>query len=173
MTKSVFSLVLAGMALTAAAQVPERVGPGSIPNYRVLTPGIATAGQPTLEGLRSLKEKGFKTVINLQTESEPGVREEETAVKAQGLNYVWVPLTAATLSQEKVDEVRRALEDPSSGPILLHCASANRAGAVWTVIEAQRGKSYKEALAAGKAIGLTSPPLIEAVDKLLGRSKHP
>jgi uncharacterized protein (TIGR01244 family) len=166
-----FGLALAGMALTTAAQVPENVA--SIPNYRAVTPGLATAGQPSPEGLRSLKEKGFKTVINLQTDDESGVREEEAAAQQLGLNYIKVPLTAATLSQDKVDQVRRALEDESSGPILLHCASANRVGAVWTVIEVQRGKSYEEALAAGKAIGLKSAPLIEAVDKLLGRTKQP
>lgn len=171
MRKSGLAFVLAGMAFSAAAQIPEKVDPGAIPNYRVLMPGLATAGQPTPEALRSLKEKGFKTVINLRTESEPGVREEEAAVKEQGLTYVWVPVSAATFSQEKVDQVRRALEDPAAGSILLHCASANRVGAVWTVIEAQRGKSYDEALAAGKTIGLTSPALIEGVDKLLGRSK--
>lgn len=171
MRRSGLGFVFAGVAFTVAAQVPEKVDPSAIPNYRVVTPGLATAGQPTPEALRTLKEKGFKTVINLRSESEPGVRDEEAAVKEQGLEYVWVPLTAATLSQEKVDQVRRALEDPRSGSILLHCSSANRVGAVWTVIEVQRGKSYEEALAAGKAIGLTSPPMIEAVDKLLGRPK--
>lgn len=171
MRKSGLAFVLAGLAVTTAAQIPDRVDADTIPNYRVLLPGLATAGQPTPDGLRSLKARGFKTVINLRTESEPGVREEEAALKEQGLTYVWVPFSAATFSQEKVDQVRRALENPASGPILLHCATANRVGAVWTVIEAQRGKSYEEALAAGKAIGLTSPPLIEAIDKLLGRSK--
>jgi uncharacterized protein (TIGR01244 family) len=171
MRKIGLGFVLAGMALTVAAQIPEGVDPIAIPNYRVVKPGFATAGQPTPEALRSLKEKGFKTVINLRMDTEPGVKEEEAAVKEQGLNYVWVPFTAATFSQEKVDQVRHALEDPRSGAVLLHCASANRVGAVWTVIEAQRGKSYEEALAAGKAIGLSSPPMIEAVDKLLGRSK--
>ena len=171
MKKGELAVLIAAAAFTAFAQVPEKVDPGAILNYRVVKPGLATAGQPTPEGLRSLKEKGFKTVINLRTESEPGVKEEEAAVKEQGLNYVWVPLTAATFSQDKIDQVRRALEDPNAGATLLHCASANRVGAVMTVIEVQRGKSYDEALAAGKAIGLTSPPLIEAVDKLLGRVK--
>ena len=48
--------VLAGLAFAAAAQIPEKVDPGTIPNYRVLMPGLATGGQPTPEGLRSLKE---------------------------------------------------------------------------------------------------------------------
>jgi uncharacterized protein (TIGR01244 family) len=173
MIKARLACVLVGMAVTAAAQVPETVDPLAIPNYHVVKPGLATSAQPTPDGLRSLKTKGFKTVINLRMDSEPGVKEEEAAVKEQGLDYVSVPLSAATLTQDKVDQVRRALEDPKAGAVLLHCASANRAGAVWTVIEVQRGKSYEEALAAGQAIGLTSPPLIEAVDKLLGRARKP
>jgi uncharacterized protein (TIGR01244 family) len=171
MKKGQFALFVAAVAFTATAQVPEKVDPAAIPNYRLVKPGLATAAQPTPEGLRSLKEKGFKTVINLRAETEPGVKEEKAAVEEQGLRYVWVPFTAATFSQDKVDQVRKALEDPEAGPILLHCASANRVGAVLTVIEVQRGKSYEEALAAGKAIGLTNPQLLEGVDKLLGRVK--
>lgn len=78
-----FAFLFAGIAAAAAAQVPETVDPSAIPNYRVVKPGLATAAQPTPEGLRSLKEKGFKTVINLRTESEPGVKQEEAAVKEQ------------------------------------------------------------------------------------------
>jgi uncharacterized protein (TIGR01244 family) len=95
------------------------------------------------------------------------VKEEEEIVKALGLQYVSVPITPATLSQEKVDQVAKALDDAAAGPILLHCGSANRVGAVWTVIQAQRGKSYEEAEAEGRKIGLTSPVLVEAVKKLL------
>ena len=34
-------------------------------------------------------------------------------------------------SQEQVDQVAKILDDPAAGPILFHCASANRVGAVW------------------------------------------
>ncbi len=159
------------VALLAAApvlaQIPESADPAAIPNYKVVRPGIATAGQPTPEALGKLKEQGFKTVINLRVETEPGAKEEAEIVKSQGLQYFSVPITPATLSQEKVDEVAKLLADPKAGPILFHCGSANRVGAVWTVIEAQRGKSYEEAEAEGRKIGLTNPALIEAAKKLL------
>jgi uncharacterized protein (TIGR01244 family) len=155
------------VAVPTLAQIPESADPAAIPNYKILKPGLATAGQPSPEALKKLKEQGFKTVINLRAESEPGVKEEEEIVKALGLQYVSVPITPATLSQEKVDQVAKALDDAAAGPILLHCGSANRVGAVWTVIQAQRGKSYEEAEAEGRKIGLTSPVLVEAVKKLL------
>jgi uncharacterized protein (TIGR01244 family) len=161
-------LAVAALLLQAAAsQIPEQVDASAIPNYKRIKPDLATAGQPTPEALRALKQQGFRTVINLRAESEPGVKEEEAIVRAEGLEYVSVPVTPASFGQRQVDEVAKLLDDPKSGPILLHCGSANRVGAVWTVIQAQRGRSYEEAEAEGRKIGLTSPALIEAAKKVL------
>lgn len=167
MRKLVSGVAVMLCAVSAAAQIPESVDPAVIPNYRLLKPGIATAGQPSPEALRKLKEQGFRTVINLRADTEPGVKEEEAIVKAQGLEYVSVPVTPASFSQQQVDQVKKVLDDPKAGPILFHCGSANRVGAVWTVIEAQRGKSYEEAEAAGRKIGLSSPAMVEAAKKLV------
>lgn len=156
-------------AASALAQIPESVDAAAIPNYRLVKPGLATAGQPSPEALRKLKEQGFRTVINLRAETEPGVKQEEAIVKAQGLEYVSVPVTPASFSQQQVDQVAKVLDDPKAGPILFHCGSANRVGGVWAVIQAQRGKSYEEAEAEGRKIGLSSPAMLEAVKKVLGR----
>jgi len=164
-------LVLALLFQAATTQIPETVDAAAIPNYRLLKPGLATAGQPTPEALRALKRQGFRTVINLRAESEPGVKEEEAIVKAEGLRYVSVPIAPASLSQSQVDAVAKALDDPAAGPILLHCGSANRVAGVWAAMEVQRGKSYEEALAEARKIGLTSPAVEEALKKLLGQPK--
>jgi uncharacterized protein (TIGR01244 family) len=171
MNKSILGAAILLCAAPAFAQIPESVDPAVIPNYRLLKPGLATAGQPTPEALRKLKEQGFKTVISLRADSEPGVKEEEAIVKGQGLEYVSVPVTPASFSQQQVDQVAKVLDDPEAGPILFHCGSANRVGAVWTVIQAQRGKSYEVAEAEGRKIGLSSPAMVEAVKKVLGRQE--
>jgi uncharacterized protein (TIGR01244 family) len=158
-------VVLAAAPL--AGDIPESADQAAIPNYRVIRPGLATAGQPSDAALGRLKEMGFKTVINLRTEKE-GARAEEGAVKAAGLRYVWVPVTAETFSAADVDAVAQALDDPASGPILLHCASANRVGAVWTVLQVRKGKTLPEAEAEGQAVGLSSPPMQAAVRRVLG-----
>ena len=155
----------------AAAQVPETMDATLIPNYRLVKPGLAAAGQPTPDALRALKQQGFRTVINLRAETEPGVKEEEAIVKEAGLAYVSVPLTPATFSQQHVDQVAKVLDDPAAGPILLHCGSSNRVGGVLATIAAQRGKSLEDALAEGRKAGLTSPVMVEAVKKLLGPSQ--
>jgi uncharacterized protein (TIGR01244 family) len=117
--------------------------------------------------LARLGEMGFRTVVNLRTEKE-GAAEERAVVEAQGLRYVWVPVTADSFSPADVDAVQKVLDDRSSGPVLLHCASANRVGAVWAVIQSRQGRTLDEALAAGRAAGLSSPPMEAAVRRVLG-----
>ncbi len=166
----VLSLVALAVLATSplGAEIPEAVDKAAIPNYRRIRPGLATAGQPSPEAIARLREMGFKTVINLRTEKEGG-KGEEQSVAAAGLRYVWVPVSADTLSAADVDAVARVLDDPAAGPTLLHCASANRVGAVWAILQVRRGKTLEEAQAEGRAIGLASPALEAAVRRVLGR----
>jgi len=59
------------------------------------------------------------------------------------------------------------LDDPASGPVLLHCAAANRAGGVLAVIEAKNGKSLEQAIEEGKKAGLKSDAMVEAVKRVV------
>lgn len=159
----------AGLLLTvpAFAGPPEAVAPAEIPAYRLIRPDLATGGQPAPETLGRLAEMGFRTVINLRTEKE-GAVEERAPVEAQGLRYVWVPFTADSFSPQDVAAVEQVLDDPAVGPVLLHCASSNRVGGVWAAIQARRGKSLEEALAAGREAGLHTPGMEAAVRRVLG-----
>jgi uncharacterized protein (TIGR01244 family) len=152
-------------AYSAAAEVPAAADATVFPNYRLVRPGLAVAGQPSAKGLAQLKEMGFKTFVNLRPEKE-GARDEEEVVRAAGLSYVSVPVTGATLSMADADAVSRVLDDPAAGPVLLHCASANRVGAIWALMQVRKGKSLDEAEAEGRALGLESPALVEAMRKV-------
>lgn len=150
-----------------AAEVPPTIE--GVPNYHVVNPGLATAGQPTPEALKQLKRLGFKTVINLRTEGE-GAKDEEKAVTEQGLRYVWVPVMPATLSAKDVEAVAAVVDDPAAGPVLLHCAVANRAGGLWAAVLARKGKSLDEAEAGGVKAGLSSQPMKDAVRRVAAPS---
>jgi uncharacterized protein (TIGR01244 family) len=154
------------VALPALAGVPETMEASQIPSYRLVRPGLAFGGQPSPETLGRLADLGFRTVVNLRTEAE-GAVEEGQIVRAQGLAYVWVPVTPGTFSLEDVRAVERVLDDPDSGPVLLHCASANRVAAVWAAIQARDGRTVEEAEAMGRATGLHSPSMWEAVLRVL------
>jgi uncharacterized protein (TIGR01244 family) len=169
---AVVSLALLA-AVGAAAQLPKTVDPAFIPNYVVVKPGLASAGRPTEDGLKELKARGFRTVIDLSAPSEDGVAEEKAALERLGLRYVHVPVTATTFSAADVDAVQAVLDDADAGPTLLHCASANRVGAVWAVIQARGGKPIDEAIAEGKRVGLRSASMIEAAKKVAGTAARP
>jgi uncharacterized protein (TIGR01244 family) len=163
------ALLAAAFAATVPllAGIPEAVDPAEIPNYRVIRPGLAFAGQPAPEALKRLGDMGFRTVVNLRTEQE-GAAEEGHVVRALGLDYVWVPVTSGTFSLEDVASVERVLDDPDAAPVLLHCASSNRVAAVWAVVQTRDGRTLEEAETASRAVGLHSPSMWAAVLRVLG-----
>jgi uncharacterized protein (TIGR01244 family) len=154
------------LAAPALAGVPETMEATRIPAYRLIRPGLAAAGQPSPETLAQLGALGFRTVVNLRTERE-GAAEEKAVVESQGLRYVWVPVTPDTFSLADVEAVERVLDDAAAAPILLHCASANRVGAVWAVVQARKGNVLDEALAAGREAGLHNPQMEAIVRRVL------
>lgn len=158
-------------AAAGAGEIPQKSE--AIPNYVVIHPGLAAAGQPSPATLARLKDLGFKTVINLRAAGEPGYVDEARALAAQGIRYVHLPITPATFSAADVAAVRAVLDDPASGPVLLHCASANRVGAVWAAILAGKGKSLEEALADGRRAGLTSEAMAAAVRRVAAPAPAP
>jgi uncharacterized protein (TIGR01244 family) len=84
-----------------------------------------------------------------------------------------VPLTADSFSPADVLAVERVLADASAGPVLIHCHSSNRVGGVWAAIQARKGRSLDEALAAGREAGLQSPAMVAAVRRVLSATAAP
>jgi uncharacterized protein (TIGR01244 family) len=160
-------------ALLSAAEPPARVPSSEIPAYTLVRPGLAAAGQPTPDALRKLKEMGFKTVVNLRTEAEGTTQAERQEVEALGLRYVSVPVSPQTFSRADVEAVRKVLDDPAAGPVLLHCGSANRVGAVLGVIEADKGVTLEAAEAEAKRAGLSSPAMIDAFRRVAAEPRKP
>ncbi len=156
------------LALLLAGEAPATTDAALIPNYSRIRPDVAAAGQPSREGLEGLAKLGFRTVVNMRRENEDGVKDERAIVEAQGLRYVSVPITPATLTQEDAAAVRRVLDDPEAGPVLLHCSTANRVGGVWALLEAARGAPLEDAIEEGKKAGLRSESMIEAVRRVAG-----
>jgi protein tyrosine phosphatase (PTP) superfamily phosphohydrolase (DUF442 family) len=77
-----------------------------------------------------LASAGVRTVVDLRAPNEPRGHDEPDAVRAAGMAYVPIPVTQLTLSDEQFDAVRNLLRDPARRPIVVHCASSNRVGAL-------------------------------------------
>jgi uncharacterized protein (TIGR01244 family) len=130
----------------------------SIPRARIPMDGVLSGGQPTRGQIEAAAAGGFGTVINLRIDQEPGFAWEADAVESLGMRYVSIPVPGAKgLTRENVERLDAALADAEAdGPVLLHCASGNRIGALLALRAAWlEGVEADEALAFGRAAGLT------------------
>lgn len=130
--------------------------PGTlVPNGRMPLEGVLTGGQPSAEQLERLAGMGYRSVINLRTPGEEGST-DPAAVEALGMRYVSIPVAgAAGLTEENARKLGAAM-DEAGGPVLIHCASGNRVGALLGVkASAVDGKPPAEALEIARAAGVT------------------
>ena len=83
-----------------------------IPNATVPMPGVVSGGQPTESQIEAAAERGYRTVINLRTEQEPGFEWERELVETTGMRYVHIPVTGADgLTRENVELLDAALNE--------------------------------------------------------------
>jgi uncharacterized protein (TIGR01244 family) len=177
-TLPVWTILAAVLAVGASArsEAPTTPAPApvteelrvAIPNARMPLEGVLTGGQPTAADLAEAAALGYHTVIDLLPPGESGVAEEAAQVPKLGMRYVSIPVAGAQdLTDQNVEALAKALADPAAYPVLLHCSSGNRAGAL-LALKAFRldGKSAAEALELGVRAGLTK--LEPEVRKKLG-----
>ena len=170
MTLVAFVALLAFASLAGASGQEETFG---IPNATFPEPGVMAAGQPTGEQIQLLAEEGYKTIINLRPPEEPHGVQEPQAARQNGMAYVNIPVTLQTLDQASIDKFLETMKK-AERPVLLHCASSNRVGALyyaWLVLE--KGVPAKEAMERAKAAGLKSPELAEKAEKLVAERQQP
>ncbi len=165
MKKATFWLyILLGLWVNLAAASPsETVGSKEVPfgdridgrilNYNRLTPVIATSGFIKEGGVELLKAEGFQSVLDLRT-GEEGTADEATQVNAAGLTYSNIPLGKESPTAADIAQFAAIVEDSDRGPLLIHCASANRVGTIWAMYRVSRGIPLQEALLEGRTIGM-------------------
>lgn len=124
-------------------------------------------GQPGSQDYAAMRKEGYTTVIDLRLADEDGARSNQADAEGAGMSYVRIPVAGAEgLDRANVEAFARALAD-ASGPVVVHCKSGNRVGAMFALkAHWLDGRSARDALEAGKEAGLTS--LEETVAGLLG-----
>ena len=136
--------------------------PQGIRNYTRVDATVACGGATPPEALAALKELGFTSVINFRTAQEDGaaIEASQNAASAAGLKYFHIPFR--TPSAEIAEEFLSVIEQPSNQPAYIHCASANRVGAMWFIKRVtQDGWDDARAMEEAEAIGLRSEALKE------------
>ncbi len=116
---------------------------------------LLTGGQPTPAQLERAHEDGYKTVINLRRPEEKDNTDPEQ-VRGLGMAYIEIPIDgSADMTEDKARALAEAL-DKAESPVMVHCASGNRVGGLFAMKAYYiDGMSPEEALAVGKAAGMT------------------
>lgn len=142
----------------------DKVGAVAV-NYNRATPNVASAGLIEDGAATKLADLGFVTVVDLRGPEE-GAQAERPAIEAAGLTYINIPVVTKAPTAEQIAEFAAVVENEDNWPILVHCITANRVGAMWALYRAHRGIPPEIAIEEGRTIGLTSRELV--VRKQLG-----
>lgn len=155
-------LLAAGLSsapLTVTAQEPHMstLATIEIPNARHPQAAVISGGQPTPAQLRAATAAGLRHVINLRPPTEDAGYDEAALAGELGLDYRVIAVSGpGDLSRETVQALDAALAEIGDEPVLLHCASGNRVGALMALRAAWlHGADADAALAIGRDYGLT------------------
>jgi uncharacterized protein (TIGR01244 family) len=157
---------VAGLACSVAVvaaqtQVTKESVPGIV-NFSKVETTVACAGATTPAALAEVKRMGYASVINLRQAGEPGadIDAAAAAAKTAGITFIHIPFNAASPDPMLVDNFIKAVTDKANQPAFIHCASANRAAALWMVKRLVVDKwDVERASTEATALGLTSPAL--------------
>src|SRR5262245_8153574 len=131
-----FAAAAAAVAIPAFAQ--SQVSKDSVPgitNLSRLESTVACAGAVTPSAVGEIKKMGFTSIINLRQPTEQGadIDAEAAAAKTAGINFYNIPFNNAAPDPAAVDRFLLTISQPGNQPAFIHCASGNRAAAMWFV----------------------------------------
>jgi uncharacterized protein (TIGR01244 family) len=142
------------------------------PNVSTFDHKIYFAGQPNEEALRQFAGFGVKTVVNLRGDGELASLsfDEKAAIEKAGMKFVHAPMDRGIPDASTLRKIMDALDSAKDAPVLLHCADSNRAGAIWALYAGKRNNlTVEEAIAEGKAAGMSTPVSEKAVREALSK----
>jgi uncharacterized protein (TIGR01244 family) len=163
MKHTMFALIAAvGITTVASAQQVTKETRDGIKNFSRLETTVACAGAITADAMPEIKKMGFVSVINLREAQEAGadVEKHRAAAEAAGLRYYHVPFNGAKPDPKAADAFVKIISSKEAAPAFIHCASANRASAMWMIKRIVVDKwEVERAEEEAAAMGLTNAAL--------------
>lgn len=165
------TLVLVSL-LTAAACADDAAAPvarpyvdvGSIVSVDDVAPvdGLRAAGQPNAADLKVFRDAGYRAVIDIRGPDEDRGMDEAAVAAELGLDYISLPVVGSEAINFETARQLDALLERYDEPVLVHCGSSNRVGALLALRKRLDGASDAEALDYGKSAGLGGlTPVVE------------
>jgi protein tyrosine phosphatase (PTP) superfamily phosphohydrolase (DUF442 family) len=135
---------------------------GGIANACSPLRGLVTGGQPNADQFRAARQAGAVTILDIRDPMEPRPFDEPALAASLGLNYVNVPVSGGSLDDVTMERILAVLRNPTSRPLLFHCASGNRVGgALIPYFMKDHGMEEDDAVALAMRVGLRGAELME------------
>jgi len=116
--------------------------------------GVTSSGQPNEAALTVFAKRGYTTVIDLRTAGEDRGIDEPAAVERLGMEYVSLPIGREDITFDNA-QMLDSLIAAADGPVLVHCGSGNRVGALLALSKSMNGADDAAALEYGRQGGMT------------------
>src|SRR5947208_13249483 len=99
-------------------------------NFRAIGERLGTAGQPSEEEFKSVREAGFDAVINLALPtSDNALAHEGSVVTGLGMAYVHIPVDFQAPTPQDFRAFCRVMEAFGDRRVFVHCAANKRVSA--------------------------------------------
>lgn len=168
------STALAQQAKSEKLAKIEQALKDDAPKILCASEDVATSAQPKEEAFAKLSANGFCSVLNLRTDAEGvDLQRAQELVEKSAMKYFNVPVIGSAPKAESVEAFIKIVKDKSNHPMLIHCASANRVGAlrmIYRVVE--QGRAQDRALEEATQVGLSNPGLTKFAQDYIGAHKQ-
>jgi uncharacterized protein (TIGR01244 family) len=161
LTRWILVCTALGASVFAQSQVKKSTLEG-VTNFAQVETTVACAGAVTPGSVAGIKKMGFASILNLRLADEKGndIDAETAAAKAAGIRFIHLPFNGAMPDPAVVDRFLAIMAEPGSQPAFIHCASGNRAAAMWMVKRVLMDKwDTDRAAEEATQLGLTSSAL--------------
>lgn len=130
--------------------------------------GCLFGSAPEPHALQELANAGLKTVVDFRPASEWSCPDWNQRVQSAGMDYRHFPVSnVAEMTPQVTAAVWDLWQNSKAQPMLMHCASGNRAAAALALAAVRHGgMDPQQALALGQQAGLTKMlPAVQRCDE--------
>lgn len=157
-----YTLNAAVTLLLAAWSQAGCQSPTTVSDERLtVTEQVTLAGKLQPRAIAGLQSQNA-VVIDLRTDTEPGQRAEQRRMQKLGVRYHQLPIDGAVVSGRDTRALAELLEASGNQPVVIHCASGNRAAMLWAAYRISEGDALANAEAAVAPLA-TKEAITEAI----------
>ena len=110
--------------LTVDAFIDPRCAPYATPT------SVASGLKPYPDGLTWLKGKGYRTVLHVRLPGQDDSADREL-IEKRGLRYLSLEVSPETLTEEKIKDFNRVVNDEGNLPLFVYDKEGMLAGGLW------------------------------------------